>query len=107
MPKLKKLAKENKLLTKEIKKLKEHFATDKNLRTMKMEAIECFDDCKKILVLLEGLVQQKMLTEIVGQGGKAKIEVNSPPIPMSNELSLMTMHDFEDNFIKEITEQVK
>ena len=57
MPKLKKLAKENKLLTKEIKKLKEHFATDKNLRTMKMEAIECFDDCKKILVLLEGLVQ--------------------------------------------------
>ena len=48
-----------------------------------------------------------MLTEIVGQGGKAKIEINSPPIPMSNELSLMTMHDFEDNFIKEITEQVK
>ena len=39
MPKLKKLAKENKLLTKEIKKLKDYFATDKNLRTMKMEAI--------------------------------------------------------------------
>ena len=56
MPKLKKLAKENKMLTKEIKKLRDYFATDKNLRTMKIEAIDCFDDCKKILVLLEGLV---------------------------------------------------
>lgn len=56
MSKLKKLAKENKMLTKEIKKLRDHFATDKNLRTMKIEAIDCFDDCKKILVLLEGLV---------------------------------------------------
>ena len=56
MSKLKKLAKENKMLTKEIKKLRDYFATDKNLRTMKIEAIDCFDDCKKILVLLEGLV---------------------------------------------------
>ena len=40
----------------EIKKLRDHFATDKNLKTMKIEAIDCFDDCKKILVLLEGLV---------------------------------------------------
>ena len=56
MSKLKKLAKENKMLTKEIKKLRDHFATDKNLKTMKIEAIDCFDDCKKILVLLESLV---------------------------------------------------
>ena len=31
----KKLSKENKLLNKEVKKLKEHFASDKNLKQMK------------------------------------------------------------------------
>lgn len=49
MPKLKRLKTENKLLSKEVRKLKEHFATDKNLRQMKQETVDCFDECKKIL----------------------------------------------------------
>ena len=35
MPKLKKLAKEKSQLTRELRKLKDHFATDKNLKAMK------------------------------------------------------------------------
>ena len=49
LPKLKKLKTENKALSKEVKKLREQFATDRNLKQMKLEAIECIDECKKIL----------------------------------------------------------
>ena len=42
----------------------------------------------------------------MGGAAKSQIDINSPPMPMSNELSLMTMHDFEDHFIQEITEKV-
>ena len=68
--------------------------------------MDCFEECKKILLLLESLVQTKMLSEIMGGAAKSQIDINSPPMPMSNELSLMTMHDFEDHFIQEITEKV-
>ena len=71
MPKLKKLKAENKLLIKEVKKLKEHFATDKNLKQMKTEAIECFNECKKILTTLDEKVQQDLLNDILGGEAKA------------------------------------
>ena len=51
-----KLSKENKRLSVEVKKLKEHLASDKNLKQMKQEASECFEECKKIINVLEGLV---------------------------------------------------
>ena len=53
-------------------------------------------------------MQQNFLDEIIGLEGK-KVPIDklaSNPNLRPNELNLMTMHDFEDHFIQEITEKV-
>lgn len=124
----KQLKAEVKQLTLQVRKLREIVSTDKNLKQMKAEYNECLTDCKQILEHLENKVQQTMLSEIVGSDSMQLTDLldHSSLTQFNNmgyynlgqnlskahehlnlnKLNSMTMSQFEQNFVQEISEAI-